>query len=190
MGIHFQFLSSRSDAAEDLRVRFSSTSTGSRSALGRDNDKVRNRDDTMVLDLAGLSADDEQATILRMFGRALGLRPEQRHPESGIQWDWDYLRENYAPETIEEEYQPVGVDRRRTEPYDRHSIMHAVVYEEETMNLQRDTRLNTELSQGDWNQLLEMYPAKAPSPEPRQRKKKSGWRRFQECIHGPRAGRA
>ncbi|KAK7947928.1 uncharacterized protein PG986_008814 [Apiospora aurea] len=68
--------------------------------------------------------------------------------------------------------------------------MHAVVFKEETTNLRRDTRLNTELSQGDWNQLLEMYPAEAPSQQPHHRKKKSAWRKLQECIHGPRAGRA
>ncbi|KAK7947929.1 uncharacterized protein PG986_008815 [Apiospora aurea] len=81
MGIHFQFLSSRSDATQDLRVRFgSTTTTGSRSALGCDNDKVRDRDDTTALDLAGLSADDEQATVLRMFRPRAGAPAGEATP--------------------------------------------------------------------------------------------------------------
>ncbi|KAK8039521.1 hypothetical protein PG993_007932 [Apiospora rasikravindrae] len=188
MGIRFQFLSTHSNRPSDIRVRFNSKGNGSSSFFGRENDSIPYPQDTMCLDLHGLSADQKQALVLRFFGRALGLRPEQMHPESGIEWVWDYLRENFDQETIEEEYRPRGVDRRRTEPYDPYSIMHVVVYEEETRNLQNDTELNTVLSQGDWNQLMEMYPADVPTRP--KKKAKSAWRQFQECLHGSRRGRA
>lgn len=64
----------------EIRVAFDEAN-GSWSYIGTDAKQVSSEAPTMNL------ADTTRGTILHMFGRAIGLRPEHQNPAGGIQWN-------------------------------------------------------------------------------------------------------
>ncbi|KAK8133611.1 hypothetical protein PG984_005623 [Apiospora sp. TS-2023a] len=165
MHIRFAFLRTRDAGPSDIRVEFKSSGrTASHTTNGRDSANVSPHKPTMTLRLDVNDPENCRYTVLHEFGHALGLRHEHQHPDSGIVWKRkNLLRCGYTEKAIDQDYMPRGIDKRRTVPYDKCSIMHWHVYAELTRNLRRSTPRNTVLSRGDKAQLMEMYPVSAES---------------------------
>ncbi|KAK8009328.1 hypothetical protein PG991_011879 [Apiospora marii] len=159
MVIRFVFLRPRDLGLADIRVRFAD-GEDSWSLQGTENKyALIGYKPTMTLNLSG-GAEFHQNTILQTFGLALGLRLEHLHPDSGIVFDHAELRRQGVTERdIEMVWTVLGIDKRRTVPYDRNSIMHYPVEVEETTNLRQRIPHKNCLSKGDRAQLMEMYPA-------------------------------
>ncbi|KAK7985821.1 hypothetical protein PG996_004936 [Apiospora saccharicola] len=120
---------------------------------------------TMSLNIASLSPEWKQGTILHQFGHALGFRHLYGHPESEAQRkeagrlvrgrDWlcfNCIRRNYTPLSIN--------GRKLFE--DPKSIMYYPVDPGETDSTAAEISINTALSEGDKMRLLSLYPAYMP----------------------------
>ncbi|KAK8039519.1 hypothetical protein PG993_007930 [Apiospora rasikravindrae] len=171
--IRFSFLPSRDTASSDIRIKF--TDSGPSWALVGTIDRP-SHEETMALNLDYQdTAEDTVGTILHEFGHALGLKHEHRHSDSGLIFSRRHMRSNgYDDKGISELWQPVGIDKRRTEPYDKLSIMHYAITTKQVKNLKTPIGRNNSLSTGDKNQLIAMYPPDKTTTTTTTIKKKQG----------------
>ncbi|KAK7921462.1 hypothetical protein PG985_009484 [Apiospora marii] len=161
MHIRFKFLGSAETGPSDIRVLFAD-SGDSEGRNGRTNSQVDSDKHTMRLVLNQQDPEYAEFCVLHQFGNALGLRNEHQHPDSGILFDHEALRrKGCSDKDIKHHWQPRGIDRRRTVPYDERSITHYGIDKDDTLNLTRSLRRNQVLSNGDKKQLIYMYPAPA-----------------------------
>ncbi|KAI1651114.1 uncharacterized protein F4817DRAFT_325186 [Daldinia loculata] len=99
----------------------------------------------------------------------LGLEHEQKNPNCKLEFNRSALkRDGYNDDSIDRDYGKSRVIGNRTTPYDIHSIMHYPVKKGHTVNGNTEIGLNTVLSQGDRQFLMELYPA---DPEPKYKHK-------------------
>ncbi|KAK7915258.1 hypothetical protein PG985_012961 [Apiospora marii] len=147
-----------------IRVLFT-TSGISKSHVGfwpRRNDSL---EPTMTLNLASLSPERKQGTILHQFGHALGFSHLYRHPESEVERkeaemlvrgrDWlclNCIRRSYTPLRMP------GVKQFD----DKKSIMYYPVDPGETDSTAAPCPINTVLSEGDKEYLKYLYPSGVP----------------------------
>ncbi|KAK8009329.1 hypothetical protein PG991_011880 [Apiospora marii] len=163
MHIRFKFLGSAETGSSEIRVLFAD-SGDSEGRNGRTNSQVDSDKHTMRLVLNQQDPEYAEFCVLHQFGNALGLRNEHQYPDSGILFDHEALRrKGCSDKDIKHHWQPRGIDRRRTVPYDERSIMHYGIDKDDTLNLTRSLRRNQGLSNGDKKQLTDMYPAPAES---------------------------
>ncbi|KAK7921461.1 hypothetical protein PG985_009483 [Apiospora marii] len=163
MVIRFVFLRPRDLGLADIRVRFAE-GEDSWSLQGTENKyALIGYKPTMTLNLSG-GTEFHQNTILQTFGLALSLRLEHLHPDSGISFDHAELRrQGITEQDIKLVWTVSGIDKRRTVPYDRKSIMHYPIEIKEATNLRQRIPHNNCLSKGDRAQLMAMYPAAPPT---------------------------
>ncbi|KAK8094792.1 hypothetical protein PG997_001477 [Apiospora hydei] len=164
MHIRFTFLRSHSTSGSDIRVKFTNSGR-SWSLTGTTNREEEPHVATMALNLNGEKEEGKVGTILHEFGHALGLRHEHQHPDSGLVFNRRFLRQEWTDEYIQSQWLPYGIDKRRTEPYDRYSVMHYQIDKEETKNLRKSIKRNNCLSAGDKARLMAMYLEKEAKPK-------------------------
>ncbi|KAK7947932.1 uncharacterized protein PG986_008818 [Apiospora aurea] len=159
MRIRFSFLSSRETGPSNVRIKFIDSGI-SWADIGMGKANQQPNEPTMELNLGNKkTAEDKVGNILHEFGHVLGLRHEHQHPDSGLVFCRRQLREEgYGDDDITEQWLPFGFDKRRTEPYDRESIMHYSITTKEAKNLKSPIGRSNALSRGDKNQLIAMYP--------------------------------
>ncbi|KAI0846182.1 hypothetical protein F5Y00DRAFT_272292 [Daldinia vernicosa] len=167
MRIRFSFLKSYDPSSSDIRITFKCRGRPS-SFIGRANETIAIDQPTMKLNM-GRGRDQVQSDILHEFGHALGLEHEQKNPNCKLEFNRDALkRDGYNDDDIDRNYGKSRVIGNRTTPYDPHSIMHYPVRKGHTVNGNTEIGLNTVLSQGDRQFLMELYPV---DPEPKHKHK-------------------
>lgn len=162
MSVQFRFFLDP-DGDSDIRVLFVKMGD-SHSYVGVSNLIVPEQKPTMMLNLEHKNPDNNKNTILHEFGHALCLEHEHQHPGSGIRLNRRALLKgkNTNAECIDDNYeiQPSLFCPWRTEPYDRHSVMHYGFSKGQLRDPEAYILVNPAVSQGDRNQLLQMYPLK------------------------------
>ncbi|KAK7985819.1 hypothetical protein PG996_004939 [Apiospora saccharicola] len=152
--IRFEFMYHDYRGPSTIRITFI-TSGHSRSNIGLRASHGSADDYTMRLNLKG-DSNWNQRRILHEFGHALGLEHQHQHPDSGIDWNLTELKRRFKEQRIRRSFLP-KIERLRSVPYDRDSVMHYPIDKDLTNNLCRSIPLNIVLSEGDKKLLRSMY---------------------------------
>lgn len=119
-------------------------------------------DATMAL---GIKPDDPLfgRTVLHEFGHVLGLLHEHQHPKADIPWDVPKLYAYFAAKGIDQQTVDINlldkIDKALAKgtPYDRTSIMHYSVLQEQTVG-DWEVGINHTLSRRDRKFVRRIYP--------------------------------
>ncbi|KAI8711358.1 Peptidase M12A domain-containing protein [Fusarium sp. LHS14.1] len=170
MRIRFVFLEDDDPRASDIRVLFISHGVSS-SCIGTDAERHL-QESTMTLNMHHndqRSPEDRQkhrqADVLHEFGHALGMEHEHAHPECPIKWNYRIVqgRRGWDAQKVTHNYRKLDkTSMTIRNAYDPKSIMH---YPVERGDAQGGTviPMNTELSDGDKEFLIWIYPIPEPS---------------------------
>lgn len=165
MRIRFVFLEGGDPRASDIRVSFISHGVSS-SCIGTDA-KRHPSEPTMTLNMHHndrRSAEDRrkhrQSDVLHEFGHALGMEHEHAHPDCPIKWNYRIVqgRRGWDAEKVTHNYRKLEkASTTIRNAYDPKSIMH---YQVERGDAQGGIviPMNTELSDGDKEFLIWIYP--------------------------------
>ncbi|KAI8651909.1 Peptidase M12A domain-containing protein [Fusarium sp. Ph1] len=196
MRIRFVFLEDDDPRASDIRVSFISHGVSS-SCIGNDAE-LHPDESTMTLNMHHddqRSAEDRrkhrQSDVLHEFGHALGMEHEHAHPDCPIKWNYRIVqgRRGWDAQKVAHNYRKL--DKASTairNAYDPKSIMH---YPVERGDAQGGIviPMNTELSDGDKEFLIWIYPMPEPrSSSLRQSRKSSSSKRSSRKHHKGRRG--
>ncbi|EJM84651.1 Astacin (Peptidase family M12A) [Pseudomonas sp. GM74] len=151
----------------DIRISFSSKTSGHWSYVGTDALSVPSNQATMHFDLnAKFLTEHWIATILHEFGHAFGLEHEHQHPEANIDWNTPAVYRECEKQlgwpkekTYFNIFKKNDKSKSTTAPYDPKSIMHYGFSKAFIWN-KIDMPFNFSLTEKDINFISSIYPKK------------------------------
>ncbi len=158
--LFFKFIDSPNG---DIRITADNTSSAAWSRVGTDARNAPASEPTMSIGFANSPA-TLAAKIQHEFGHALGLRHEHKHPDRTVDFNKEYVYQDYElrgktrRQANHDIVRPFSRDDVKLSAYDRQSIMH-YGFSALQMNDGKELPKNLQLSDGDKNFIQSLYPA-------------------------------
>lgn len=198
MRIRFVFPEDNDPRTSDIRVSFIPHGVSS-SCIGTDAESHRS-ESTMTLNMhhndqrsAEERRNHRQSDVLHEFGHALGMEHEHAHPDCPIQWNYRVVqgRRGWDAQQVRRNYRKLDkASTTKLNAYDPKSIMHYPVELGDAQDRTLEISMNTELSDGDKEFLMWIYPmTESRGSSSRQRRKSTSSRKSSRTHHkGHRRG--